>query len=193
MKKLITSMVLVLSLLLLAWALVPTGIASAFTSQTVTVTALPSYIAITNTPSTMTLNSSGNGFIKTSTTYYANPASNITAPSATVLDSECTFTVTNVSSTVPITLTVNIADFTGGDAMMNTDTGTANATAFGAYSWYSSMPYSGKVIAKSTGSAVLKSNWSSATLKWGFEISTMTGTWTSSAQEQTTVTITATV
>jgi hypothetical protein len=179
---------------LIAGVMIP-SVAFASTSQNVTVTGAPSFIAITNTPSTWTINGAsdnGSGYILPATTYYSNPVLGTASPGATVNDTVCEFTVSNASATVPMTLTVTWSAFTGGDAMINTNTGSANATAYGAYCWYSGMTYSGKVVAKTAGSSLMKSSWSSATLKWGVEISTMTGAWTSGTAETSTITITAT-
>lgn len=174
MKRLLISVILVIALLVL-----PVSGVLAATSAEVTVTATPSYIAITNLPIDWTINGiTGNGLISENTTYYANTTnktSDTTAPSGTVVDDDCRFEVTN-SSSVNITLTVNFANFTGGDAMTNGNTGSANATAFGAYSYYKDMTYSNKVIAKNTDSDPLKSNIpaTETSIKWGVEITTRT-------------------
>ena len=175
---------------LLAGVLAP-SVAFAATSQNVTVTGTPSFIAITNTPGTWTIN--GSGFMLPNTTYYSNPLGETTLPSDPVVDGECRFTVTNASSTVPLDLTVNFGHFTGGDAMQNSNSGNSGANAFGAYSYCSGMTYSsGKVIAKTTGSGLMKTNWTSSTLKWGLTIKTQSGDWTTGATQTATVTITAT-
>ena len=149
-------------------------------------------ISISNLPTTWTINSlTGNSHILTSTTYYSNPLGDTITPPATVNDSSCYFTVTN-SSNVAIDLTVTFGNFSGGDAMINGNTGSAGATTFGAYSWYSGMTYTNKVIAKDIGSAVLYSNFTGSTLKWGAEISTRTTAWASGTDETATITITAT-
>ncbi len=77
--------------------------------------------------------------------------------------------------------------------MTNSDAGTNGATNFGAYSWHSGMTYSGKVVAKTTGSANLKSSLAATTnLKWGMEILTQTGAWTGGTSSTATITITMT-
>ena len=188
MRKLI----FILVVALLAGVVAP-SVAYALPSANVTVTGTPSFIAITNTPNTWTINGlTGSGFMLPSTTYYANNASDVTAPSATVLDAECRFVVTNVSSTVPLDLTVNIPDFAGGDIMTNSDTGSNGPTTFGAYSWCSGMTYSSKVVAKASGSAVMKDEWSGSTLKWGAEIKTRSDAWITGATMTSTMVITAT-
>jgi hypothetical protein len=151
-----------------------------------------SVIAVTNSPSTWTINGiTGKGTLATNTTYYSNPLGDTTAPSATVDDSECYFTVTNDSSTVPLDLYVTMGNFSGGDAMTNSNTGSNGATAFGAYTWYDGMTYSNKVIAKTASSSLLYNEWTGATLKWGMELKTRTNAWTTAANSTATVTITA--
>jgi hypothetical protein len=174
-------------------ALLPVSQVFAATSQDVTVTASPAFIGIANAPSTWTLNGiTGGGKANINTTYYANPLGDTTAPSATVVDGECRFTITN-TSTIATDLTVNIGHFTGGDAMQNGDTGANGANQYGAYSWCSGMLYSGKVIAKTTGSGVMKDALAATTnIKWGAEILTQTDAWSSASDQTATMTITAT-
>ena len=190
MKKRI-AICLILALALVGLFATPTFGA---TSQDVTVTATPEYIAISNSPSTWTLNGiTGSGVIAVDTVYYANPLGDTTTPSATVVDGECRFTITN-SSTVAIDLTVNCGNFTGGDAnMTNSDTGANGATSYGGYSWYSGMTYSGKVIMKSTGSDVMRDGLAALTdVKWGAEIETQTNAWGGGSSSTATMTISAT-
>jgi hypothetical protein len=191
MRKLLISLALALTLVL-SFNLP----AFAATSQDVTVTATPSYIAISNSPNTWTINGiSGTGKIQPNTTYYAKGSTNeTTPPSATVLDAECYFTVTN-SSSVNIDLTVTWGAFTGGGAdMTNSNAGTNGATTYGAYCWYSGMTYTSKVIVKSTGSDKMLTGMTPATTtkKWGVEIKTRTDAWTSGTSSTSTLTITAT-
>ena len=183
---------LVLALAMVAAFTVP---ALAATSQNVTVTATPAYIGISNDPSTWTLNGiTGSGKISPDTVYYSNPLGDTTCPSATVVDGECRFTITN-SSTVATDLTVNCGDFSGGDAnMTNSNDGSNGASSYGAYSWHSGMTYANKVIMKSSGSAVLKDGLAATTnIKWGAEIETQTGAWSGGSASTATMTITATV
>lgn len=179
--------------LLLALALVLSVSVPAFaaTSEDVTVTATPKYIAITNDPDTWTLNGiTGGGKIDINTTYYSNPLGDTTAPSATVVDGECRFTMTN-SSTVATDMYVNSGNFTGGSAnMTNSDTGSNGATAYGGYSWHSGILYASKVIMKTTGSAVLKDGLAATTdMKWGAEILTQTDAWTGGTSSTATMTV----
>lgn len=172
------------------------------TSQDVTVTAAPSYITVTNSPNTWTINGiDGSGNILPDTVYYANPAGSddTTPPSATVLDTECYFTADTTGSSVNTDLTVTCGDFTGGGAdMTNSDSdGSNGATTYGMFCWYEGMTYSSKVVVKSTGSADMKSNHAAGELDWGVEIETRTDAWssgtssTTGAGERLTITVTA--
>lgn len=177
--------------------------ALAATSQDVTVTATPAYITISNSPSTWTINDlgtgteNGKGKILTSTTYYANPVNgnhDTTPPSATVLDAECNFTVDSTGTTVDIDLTCNWGDFSGGDAdMTNGDTGSAGATSYGAYSYWSGELYANKVLLKDGASAVAYDGLTAAaSIKWGVEIATQTDAWTGGSSSTSTLNVTAT-
>ena len=144
-------------------------------------------------PTNWTLNGiTGNGKISTNTIYYANPLGDTTAPSPTVLDTECYFTITN-SSTMNINITVDCSNFSGGSAnMSNSNTGSNGATSYGGYSWYSGMTYANKVIMKTSGSSIL---WTSTNpgddIKIGAEIKTQTNEWTGGSSSTATMTITA--
>ena len=189
MKRLVISFILALVLVLSVSMPM-----FAATSQDVTVTATPSYIAISNSPGTWTLNGiTGSSVIAVDTVYYANPLGDTTTPSATVVDGECRFTITNTSS-IAIDLTVNCGDFSGGDAnMTNSDTGANGATSYGGYSWYSGMTYASKVIMKTTASDVLYNALAAETnIKWGAEIETQTNAWTGGSSSTCTMTISAT-
>ena len=187
MKRLFLTLTILLALLS------PVGVVFAASSLNVTITAIPTFVAITNDPSTWSINGiTGNGFIVSNTVYYANPLGDTTAPAATVADGSCRFTVTNASSNVPLDLTVTFGNFSNGDASTNSNTGSNGATTFGAYSWYSGMTYSNKVVAKTTGSSLLYDEWTGSTLKWGAEIKTQSNAWTSGTTMTATMTITAT-
>jgi hypothetical protein len=167
--------------------------ALADTSADVTITATPYFIGISNDPSTWTLNGiTGSSVVLVDTKYYSNPLGDTTAPSATVVNGECRFTLTN-DSTIDIDLKVTVGAFSGGDAdMTNSDDGSNDATHFGAYAWYSGMTYANKVIAKSAASDDLYSSYSGSSLKWGAEIETRTGAWTGGDASTATMTIAAT-
>ena len=188
MKRLLISFVLAVALLV-----VPIAGALAAT-DTVTVTATPSFLGITNSPGNWILNGiTGDSVIESATTYYANPLGDTAAPSATVLAGECRFTITNTSS-VPTYVVIDIGDFTGGsDPMTNSDAGTNGAGVFGAFSWYEGMTYSSKVIAQTTGSDNLTDNLAANTnLNWGMEVLTQTDAWTGGTSSTATITITVT-
>jgi hypothetical protein len=187
MKRLLVTITILFAMLC------PVGVVFAGSSSNVTITAIPTFIAITNDPSTWTINGiTGNGFILPNTTYYSNPLGDTTAPAATVADGSCRFTVTNASSSIALDLTVTFGNFSSGDASTNSNTGSNGATTFGAYSWYSGMTYSSKVVAKTTGSSLLYDEWSGSTLKWGAEIKTQSNAWGSGTPMTATMTITAT-
>lgn len=189
MKRLILSLALAL-VLVMSFAMPVLAVPS----QDVTVTATPSYIAISNDPSTWTLNGiTGNSVTIIDTIYYANPLGDTTTPSATVVDGECRFTITN-TSTVATDLTVNSGNFSGGsDPMNNSDTGANGVGEYGAYSWCSGMTYSAKPIMKTSASAVMKDGLAATTdIKWGAEMETQTDAWTGGTSSTCTMTITAT-
>lgn len=167
----------------------------AATSQEVTITATPNYVSISNTPATWTLNDAagGGGLIDTDTVYYSNPLGDTTPPSATVVDGECRFTLTNTSGP-DIDIYTHCDDFTGGDAnMTNSDDGSNGATSFGAYSWYSGLTYASKVVMKTTTSDILYNEYSGASLKWGMEVETRTNAWTGASSSTANMTIFAIV
>ena len=184
-------------LLAVVLALTPVSSLLAASSADVTVTATPLFLSITNTPDTWTINGiTGPGTIKPNTTYYAKGGVNeTTAPSATVLGTECYFTVTCSTGATTCDLTVTWGDFTGGGAnMANSNLGTNGATEYGAHCWYEGMTYASKVIVKSSGSDKMYTVGlaAGASLKWGVEILTQTNDWTSGVSSTSTLTITAT-
>jgi len=184
-------------LLALALVVVPIGSVSAASSQDVTVTADPLFLSITNSPGTWTINGigGGSGWINVNTTYYSNPLGDTTAPSATVLNTECYFTVTNAVGADTCDLTVTWGDFAGGSAnMTNSNDGTNGVNTYGAYCWYEGMTYANKVIVKDSGSDKMYDAGLAAgsSLKWGVEIKTRTNAWTGGSASTSTLTITAT-
>jgi len=191
MKRLLLSFVLAVTLLV-----VPVAGALAATDQ-VTVTATPSFLGISNTPTTWTINGVGGGdsVIEPNTIYYSNPLGDTTVPSATVVDGECLFTLANTSSVVT-NVAIDIGAFTLGDAnMTNSDLGSGSnaATTYGASVWYSGMTYTSKVISESTSSAPLISSLAAETdLKWGMEILTRQDAFTGGTSSEATITITVT-
>lgn len=177
--------------------IVPTFSAFAATTATVTVTATPaSVIAISNSASTWTINSenSGAGTILKNTTYYANPLGGTTAPSATVDATECDWTIDNTSN-VAIDITANWSDMSSGDAMANSNTGSATTTAYGAKVYYEGETLASAVAVKSSGSTTgnLADNLAANTdIKWGLIIATKTNDFSSMTSMTSTVTLTAT-
>lgn len=173
----------------------PVSQAFAATSQNVTITSTPSYIAISNDIATWTLNGiTGDDVVDIDTIYYSNPLGDTTTPSTTVVDGECRFELTDTSSVI-IDLTVDIGDFTGGsDPMTNSDAGTNGAGVFGAHSWYSGLLYANKVVAKTTGSDDLFNGSApgDGDIKWGAEVETQTDVWVGGTSSTSTMVITAT-
>jgi hypothetical protein len=176
--------------------------ALAATTAVVTVTGTPAFISITISPTTYTINSEGTGVgvgnsgMATSTTYYSNPLGDTTSPSATVLDTECSFTISNTSS-VAADYTGIMSDGSGGsNPMTNVNGATAGAASYSAYAYYSGETFASKVLLKS--SAPTNGNFklnvtAAASLKVGFQFSTQTGAWTGGVGSTYTLTITATV
>jgi len=181
---------LALALMLLLSFSVP---AFAAVADDIVVTATPSYISITIAPDTWNP-AGGSVKIDKATTYYANPLGATTAPSATVADGECTFTITNTSTEIT-TLTGNFPDFASGDAMTNINTGyaTNGANAFGASSYISGAAWpGGAVIMQSTGSDPIKSSLAATTnLKFGIAMLTKSGDFSSPTAMTSTITVTA--
>jgi len=167
----------------------------AATSDTVTVNATPAFIGMTVAPDTWDVNAiTGGGMVGINTTYYSNPLGDTTVPSDPVVDGECRFTITN-TSTIATNTTVNFADFVGGDAITNSDTGSNGATTFGAYSWNSgdTTYATNRTVAQTVGSNYMHSNLAAATnIKFGLELTTQTNAWASGVMMQATVTITLT-
>lgn len=187
MRKILYLIVVMISLLS------STGVVFAVGSVNVTITAIPTFVAITNSPDTWIINGiTGNSMISPDTVYYSNPLGDTAVPGATVNDSVCRFTVTNASSSIPLDLTVNFGNFSNGDASTNSNTGGNGATSFGVYTWYSGMTYSNKVVANVSGSAVLYNEWTGVTLKWGAEIETQSNAWTTGDPMTADMIITAT-
>ena len=174
--------------------------ALAATTAVVTVTGTPAYISITISPTTYTINSDtgGNSGMNINTTYYSNPLGGTTSPSATVVDGECDFTISNTSS-VAADYTGNMSDGSGGsNAMTNVNGATPGAASYAAYAYYSGETFASKVLLKSSGSTL--KNFSAAagvtaaaSLKVGFQFATQTGAWSGGVGSTYTLTITATV
>ena len=188
-KRILVALVLALALVL--GVTVP---ALAAPSDTVDVTASPVFLSIDITPTTWTINSeTGSSKVAPSTTYWSNPLGSTTSPTtAGALDTECAFTVTNIS-TVITDLTCTFPDMTGGDASTNSDTDTPGANAFGARTYFSGQATAAWALAKATSPVVGKADLAATTdIKFGFKYQTQTGAWTSGTNMTSQVTITAT-
>jgi len=193
--KLALSITLVLVIIGLVGATASPALAA--TTAVVTVTGTPSYVGIAIAPTTYTINSdnSGSSVMLINTTYYSNPLGGTTAPSSTIVDGECDFTITNTSSIVT-DLTGNMSDGSGGsNPMTNVNGATPGAASYSAYAYYSGETFASKVLLKSSGSATgnFKSNLGATTnIKVGFQFSTQTGAWTGGTGSTYTLTITST-
>ena len=189
MKRLLISVVLALTMVL--GISVPTFAA---TSDDITVTATPAFISISVSPDSYNIGGAG-AYLAKATTYYANPGNETTAPSATVLDAECAFTITN-TSTVAIDITVNFPNFTGGDAMVNSNGGYTDAEAgeFGASGYVSGASWPGaSVILQASGSSALIDGLAASTnKKFGWALLTQSDDWASGDQMSSTVNVAAT-
>ena len=170
-------------------------VAMAATSSVVTVTNTPQFISASNLPTTYNFNATGAAHLGVlpSTTYYSNPGGQTTAPSTTVVDGECAFTVTDASS-VAINCTSNMSDMTGGsDNSTNGNTGTAGATTYGSYTYISGIALASKVLLKSSASGVCISNLGASSTKlWGIQLNEQTNAWTGAVAATMTLTMTFT-
>lgn len=198
MRKILAGLMIAV---LLTVGLVSPMLAAPGTSQSVTVTATPSFIAVENTPDTWTMNGvKGDGFILVNTIYYAidvAKASDTTGPGATVAAADCRFALTDTSS-VNITLKVTMEDFAGGSAnMANSEDGTNGATNYGAYSYYSGMTYTAKKVVKevanigTTTAMYTSSTPGGADIAWAVQVETQENAWAGSSASTATLTITA--
>jgi hypothetical protein len=192
MRKILSG--LLIALLLTVVCVIP-ALADA---ENVTVTAAPSYINISSSPNTWTVNGvNGDGTMDINTTYYACSdalSDDVTSPGATVVDNDCYFTCTDTSS-VKVDIVVTFSDFSSGsDPMVNSNAGTNGAGTYGAYAYYSGMTYSNKKIAKTTGSDIMYTSSAAGDFdkKWAVSILTQTDDWTGSSASTATLTITAT-
>jgi hypothetical protein len=194
-KRILKILIPVMAVLILALGLASPALA--VTTAVVTVTGTPAYVAITISPTTYTINSdnSGSSVMAINTTYYSNPLGGTTSPSATVVDGECDFTITNTAS-IATDLTGNMSDGSGGsNPMTNVNGATPGASSYSAYAYYSGETFASKVLLKSSGSTLgnFKSNLAATTnLKVGFQFATQTGAWTGGTGSTYTLTITST-
>ena len=174
MKRLILS-------LALALALVLSFSVPAFADQPtadVTVTATPTYISISNTPTSEAL-----GSLATNSTTWAIG----TAPADPLTDAGCTFTVTN-NGNVAENIAIKATAFTGG-------VGWTLASTVGVDTVVMKAGKSGDAHAAMITVTTSDTNFISAlavngTKKWEFNLST--GTFTDGVEKSTTITLTAT-
>ena len=169
--------------------------AMAATTAPVTVTQVFAYISISNSASTYTLNSdnSANGLVTQATTYYTNPLGSLTAPSATVTDAQCEWTMTN-GSNIPIDLTANMSNFSGSGENSTNGSGTAGATAYAAWTYISGAALSAKVVMASAASSAMLSNMlvATTTKKWGMMFTTQSNAPASGGSSTANILVTAT-
>jgi hypothetical protein len=203
---------LLVPLLVLAALIIPAIPASAATYDTITVTATPAFMSIslenlgTGADDAWLVNgfasSPGDGYVDTSTTYFANPLGDKKSPADEtasegadkVANGECGFGVTD-TSTVVIQLKAKMSDFSDGDAMTN-GAGTPGENAYAAWVWKSGDTYStGKKIIPTTDSDAFFTGTiaGDGDILIGFTLSTKTDEdgWTSGTTETATLTITA--
>ena len=151
----------------------------AATTQDVTVTATPTYVSISNTPTTEAL-----GMLAASSTTWAIG----TAPADPLVDAGCTFTVTN-NGNVAENIAITATDFGGG-------VGWTLASAVGVDTVVMKAGKSGDahaamvVVATTGGANFISSLAAAATKKWEFNLST--GTFTDGVEKSSTITLTAT-
>lgn len=182
---------LVLALLLVLGGTVPVFAAA---QNVITITGAPAYVCIATAQNTWTINGiNGDGKMRVGKTYYADNngiTDDTVPPTDPVEQADCYFHTVNTSTCVT-DISVNIPDFTGGDASANSNTGSATTVKFGAYSWCVGMALPG-VIAESSNSANLVTGLLALTdLYWGVTLSTRTNAWSSSSSMTSLMTIDA--
>lgn len=192
-------------MLALALVLIPVGSALAATSQNVTVTANPVYLAFTVEADDMGTDwpinglAAGDGLIRPNTTYFANPLDDEGAPTAGgVLGTECWFTFDN-DSNVDIDIYCMMSDFVVGGMTNSAGGYTSNgATAFGASGYFEGglwdgdaetfpkVAYSAKFI-----DGLDKQGGADEDIKWGIALLTQDDDFASADSTESTVTCTA--
>jgi hypothetical protein len=170
---------------------------SAATTAVITVTNTTQYIAISESPTTYNFNGYDGTYTRgvlANTTYYSNPASEVSAPASTVVDGNCAFDATNNSS-VAIDIVANSSNFTSGSDQSTNGTAAtdaAGATSYGADTYWSGQALSAKVLCKSSGSSTAYSNLAAAANEhWGLQINEQTNAWTGGTAGSFTITLTA--
>jgi hypothetical protein len=185
--RLLVMLVMVVAMLMTALPV----FGAAGTTQDVTVTAAPKFLAIEIDNLTWTINGlTGAGVIDPSTTYYSNPLGDTTSPTATVVDGECRFSVDNTSS-VHTNLKLHWHNFGGGSAnMLNKDSGAADATHFAGYFYLSGALLANKVQVTVADVEVKHDLGETTDIKFGLQIDTQTGAWAGGSASTATVTMT---
>ena len=192
MKRLFISSILALALMV-----VPVAGALAAPTATVNVTAVPSFISISISPTDWTMNGiNGSGVLDIDTTYYSKASGSETLTfSDPVTDAECYHAVTNTSG-IDVNLKADMANFANGIAPMTNGGGTAGANAFAAWvcEGGSAADWStDKVVMETTGSGTF---WASSTpgadIEVAFGVQTQTSAWTDATSQASTITLTAT-
>jgi hypothetical protein len=189
MKRILITLLLVLVLV------VSMGVpvfGAAGTTQDITVTATPKFLAIEIDNLAWTINGLVNaGVIDPSTTYWSNPLGDTTTPTVgAIVDGECYFSVDN-TSTVHTNLKLHWHTFTGGDAnMINKDSGAADATHFAGFFYISGGTMAGKIQVTIADVEVKHDLGETTDIKFGLQIDTQTGAWAGGDPSTAAVTMT---
>jgi hypothetical protein len=162
--------IILTTLSVLVLSTIPFASAFAATTANVTVTATPSFVAITNSPSTYD---------------FATVAASATPASGTG-----TFTISNTSS-VAINITIWAVAFTGGTGWTLNTTGSPGADQAGLYAGITGSTYP-TVVTTSPGAELAHSITASASQTWGLKLMVPTS-FTDGTQKTTTVTVSAAV
>jgi len=173
MKRLIISVVLALSLLI-----VPVSGALAVSSQDVEVTADPIYVSISNTPTSEAL-----GLVaENSTTWAIGPA-----PADPLVDAGCTFTVTN-DGEVAVNINIQATDFTGGLGW--TLASTVGEATVVMKAGKLGDAHTAMIVLTTSSEAFISSLATTSSMKWEFNL--QTGTFTDGVLKTNAITLTAT-
>lgn len=173
MKRLIITIFMVVVMVVL-----PVSHAFAATSQDVTITATPSYLSISNSPSSW-----APGTVATSSSYWSKGST----PTFPLDDAECQFTVSNNGS-IQVDITATSFNFTGG-------VGWTIAGSVGADTVVLKVGKSGDanedamVTLTTSAQAFIADLAASGTLKWEMKLDT--GTFTDGVEKSGKVTLTA--
>jgi hypothetical protein len=173
--------------------LLPIKVMAASTA-TIIVTNSPYFVSVNITPSSWAINGlTGSGLVNNATTYYSNPLGDTVSP--TILgakDSECYFNASN-GMAIAVDLTVTTSDLSGGsDNSTNSNNGSAGATFYGAYTYFSGQTSLQWVVCKSSGSSIGYSNLlAGGNVNFGLIVSEQTNAWTGATPSSSTITVTS--